>query len=367
MLSKRNSILLLLLLQLQVSFAQHKLSDYTWGLEGRYKMGFLIAHRAIMGHVPNGPTHAGEISLLIRMNGSKSWHYATSFPTLGVTVFAGTVGNSQLLGNFFGANAFIDFPIIRAKFYQFSGKMACGLGYGSKIYDPITNPKDVAISTHLNAMIQLGIKSSFTIEKNTLSLALDMTHFSNGAFKTPNLGINLPYVSVGFERIINTAAPLRFTTADAVTPWKKWLFNITAIGSVKEVFPTGGRKYPVFALNTSARWMAKPKVGMEHGIDFILKQSIMDYHIEAEKNQWDILQIGLYSAYLLPLDQFHFVFGMGVYVKDKYSPEDIFYHRVGMRYYLKNGININLSLKSHWAKADYVEWGVGYSFRYRKK
>ena len=58
---------------------------------------------------------------------------------------------------------------------------------------------------------------------------------------------------------------------------------------------------------------------------------------------------------------------MGVYIKDKYQPEDYFYHRVGMRYYFKNGLNAQVVLKSHWARADYVEWGLGYTFKYRSK
>ena len=39
------------------------------------------------------------------------------------------------------------------------------------------------------------------------------------------------------------------------------------------------------------------------------------------------------------------------------------YHRVGLRYVFANGININLVLKSHWARADYVEYGIGYTFK----
>ena len=54
---------------------------------------------------------------------------------------------------------------------------------------------------------------------------------------------------------------------------------------------------------------------------------------------------------------------MGIYLKDKYQPEDFLYHRVGMRYVFENGININLVLKSHWARADYTEFGIGYSFK----
>jgi hypothetical protein len=192
-----------------------------------------------------------------------------------------------------------------------------------------------------------------------------MTHFSNGASKVPNLGINLPYVSLGYSRV------MRMTQMDSmpevsVLPYKKWMFNVTGIVSIKEIFPTGGKKYPIYAMYGSLRWFSKPKVGMEWGLDLISKQAIMGYRPEIQKSQWDIFQVGVFGAYLLPLDRFHFAFGMGVYLKDKYQPEDFMYHRVGMRYYLKNGINLNLCLKSHWARADYVEWGVGYTFGFNK-
>jgi hypothetical protein len=79
------------------------------------------------------------------------------------------------------------------------------------------------------------------------------------------------------------------------------------VTSVKEVFPTGGKKYPVFGLSAHARWFAKPKVGAEILFDIISKQSIMAYKPEIPKTQWDILQLGIYAGYLLPLDQFHFL------------------------------------------------------------
>jgi hypothetical protein len=103
---------------------------------------------------------------------------------------------------------------------------------------------------------------------------------------------------------------------------------------------------------------------MEVMLDVISKQAIFGYKPEIPKTQWDILQIGLYTGYLFPLDQFHFVLGMGVYLKDKYQPEDFLYHRVGMRYYFTNGMHAQVQLKSHWARADYVEWGLGYTFNY---
>lgn len=340
-------------------------SRFEWGIEARGKLGFLAAHRGVMGHLPQDQAFAGELTWFMHTKGSKKWHEACGFPVTGVTLFGGSVGNRDILGTYWGAYGFIEFPFVRLGNYQFLGKLGSGLGYGTKVFGYDENPKNVAMSTHLNALICLGVKSRLQFGCNSITLGLDMTHFSNGAFKVPNLGVNLPYVSLGYSYMFRLKQNDSLVQPEML-PFRKWLINATGIFSAKEIFPTGGKKYPVYALSASMRWFSKPKVGMEWGVDLISKQAIMGYRPELAKTQWDILQIGIFGAYLLPLDRFHFVFGMGAYVKDKYQPEDFLYHRVGMRYYFESGINLNLALKSHWARADYVEWGLGYTFNYKQ-
>ncbi len=357
---------LILLFFLVISLFSGAQSKREWGIEARYKSGFLAAHRGVMGHLPSEHAFAGELTWFHQTKGRKQWHAACAYPTTGFTLFGGTVGNLEVLGSYWGAYGFIEFPFFKSGKYQFAGKLGSGLGYTTRTFNYEDNPKNVAMSTPLNALICIGVKSSFSFRRNTLTLGLDMTHFSNGAFKVPNLGVNVPYVSLGFGRVI------RMKQADSLIiqndlPFRRWLLNFTGIFSAKEMFPTGGKKYPVYAMSASLRWFSKPKVGMEYGLDLISKQAILAYRPEIEKTQWDIFQVGLYGAYLLPLDRFHFALGMGVYLKDKYQPEDFMYHRIGMRYYFKNGVNLNLCLKSHWARADYVEWGVGYTINYMDK
>jgi hypothetical protein len=147
-------------------------------------------------------------------------------------------------------------------------------------------------------------------------------------------------------------------------PFKKyWEFGGIAFASVKEVFPTEGPKYPVYGVNAVARRYFKRSVGAELTFDYIHKQAIMAHHPDVPKTQAEIVQLGVFAGYLLPFNHFHLVVGMGYYMKDKFQPEDFLYHRVGMRYVFENGINLNLVLKSHWARADYIEYGIGYTFR----
>jgi hypothetical protein len=354
----------LFLLFLFISFSSFLQKE--WGLEYRQKVGFLAAHRGVMSHLAVNQAYAGELSLFFHPKGRKQWHDAIGYPPLGVTLFGGSVGNNTILGTFWGAYGFLEFPFVKTRHFQLYGKTGAGLAYASKVFSNELNPKNVAMSTHGNALICVGLKSQISFGLNAISLGIDMTHFSNGAFKVPNLGVNLPYLSFGYGRTIQTAPGDTLQLRDVV-PLRKWLLGVTAITSVKEVFPTGGKKYPIFAMSIHARYFSRPKVGLEASFDIISKQAIQAYRPEIVKSQWDILQLGVFVGYLLPLDQFHFTLGMGAYLKDKYQPEDAMYHRVGIRYYFKNGLNTQVVLKSHWARADYVEWGLGYTFNFKKK
>lgn len=339
----------------------------TWGLEARMKAGFLMGHRVVMGHLAQEHAYAAELSYVFRTNGEKSWHRHYNYPELSVNLYYGSVGNTKILGNFTGAYGSIAIPFVTGERFHLNGKLGCGLSYTNKVYDEVINKKNVAISTQINALINIGIDAKTYFGKNWISVGADLTHFSNGGFRVPNLGLNLPYLSLGYGRFMSVTEERSAIEKTSAIPQRKLLLGATAIASVKEMFPTNGKAYPVYALSLNARMFMKPKVGWEVALDVISKQAIWGYRVEVEKTQWKIMQFGIYAGYLLPLNQFHFVVGMGAYVRDFYNPDGLLYHRVGMRYYLKNGVYFNLVLKSHWGKADYVEWGVGYSLFNLKK
>ena len=349
--------LLVVVFLCNLSFGQR--ANDGW-IEVRGKLGFLAAHRSVLGHLPVEHAYAVEVSYLLQSRGKKAWQSAYKYPVYGITGFAGSVGNEKLLGNFYGLYGFMKFPFVSRKHYVFSGKLGCGLGYGTKHYDPETNILGIAVSSSVNAQIVLALENRFTFGNNSITAAIDMTHFSNGAMKVPNFGLNLPFISLGYGYRIKE----REDSLYVHEPFKKsWGFGITAIGSHKEVFPAGGRKYPIIALSLHARRYFRPKTGMEISFDIMSKQSTMDLQEDVPKRQDEIIQLGAFVGYILPLDKFQFITGMGIYVRDKFKPDGLLYHRVGMRYILNNGMNINLVLKSHWARADYVEFGFGYTLK----
>lgn len=353
----RKSILIFLLFLSQSLFAQ-KVGDI-W-IEGRAKVGFLAAHRPIMGHLANEHAFAGELSYAIQPKGRRSWHSAYRYPVYGVASFFGSVGNRELLGNYFGIFGFVNLNLIKRKHYTLSSKMGCGLAYSNKYYDSEENILNVGVSTPVNALVTIALENRFVFGRHSINASLDATHFSNGAFKLPNSGLNLPFISVGYGYKVKESADTVFNHSDFQS---KWEFGAIGFISVKEVYPTEGKRYPVFGLNLVSRKYFGPRSGVELTLDIISKQAIFGYKPKIPKTQLGIIQMGIFVGYLLPMNHFHLITGMGVYIRNKYKPEDALYHRVGMRYVFDNGVNLNLVLKSHWGRADYVEYGIGYTFK----
>lgn len=346
---------------------ESKIDDWNLSLKG--KSGFLAAHRGTMGHLAKDRLFAGELSFSKRVR-SANWSNDYKNPYAGVTIIGSNLGNKEVLGYGFGAYGFIEFPWTRGEKHAFTCKLGAGLGVVTKVYDVQTNPKNVPMSTYLNALICLGLQGRWYIKpEHALVYSLDMTHYSNGSSKVPNLGVNMPFIGLGYEYTIKkkeqaNKTPMEF---EHVPFFKSWNVSVVGVLSDKQIFPTGGKRYAVFGLGGMLYKQFKPKVGMEIILDVFSKQSIINYRRYIPKSQWDIVQIGGYVGYSVPLDKFRLVLGMGAYIKDRYKPDAMFYHRVGMRYQFRNGLLLNLVLKSHWAKADYVEYGVGYTFNYKER
>ena len=356
--------LYLFLLVLFISFQVHLQSNLNWGIEVKSKGGFIAAKRIEVAQIPVSHALAGEVSFVIHTNGKKAWHKAYNYPTIGVTGFVASVGNREVLGNYFGSYGFVEFPFIKTKRYQFTGKIGSGLAYTAKVYDPIKNPKNSVVGAHVNALICFGLQNRFVFNRHQIVLGIDLTHCSNGSYKVPNIGINMPYLSLGYAYRMKTT---ELETENKVTlPFRKVLYGVTGVFSADDIYPTGHKPSAVYALSAFARYFFKAKVGAELSLDFVSKQVLMRYKPELPKTQLDIIQVGMYAGYILPLDHFHFVVGMGIYLRDKYVPNSLFYHRIGMRYYFNNGIHLNCVLLSNWAKANYTEWGIGYTFNYKK-
>ena len=336
------------------------------GFEFRQKLGFLAAHRGALGHLPQETAKAMEFTYFVQTRGSKNWHQAYRQPKVGATLFVGSVGNNDLLGRYIGLSGFAELPMLKSNNFEWNWKMGFGLGYATKSFDPIYNPKNNAIASKINAMVVIGTKANYNFGKNFATFGLDITHFSNAAFKVPNFGINLPYLSLGYGRTLSKEKVFN-SEIKSNLPMRKWLFGALGIFSMKEISPVQTKKYPVYSLSLFTQRIFSQKAGLELSVDLFSKQAILGFEPLVTKTQLSIVQVALFAGYIVPFERFSFLFGAGAYVRDVYNPDGPVYFRIGSRYQFPKGILFNFTLKSHFAKADYMELGLGYTLNYKQK
>lgn len=325
--------------------------------------GFLLPHRSTMGHLNLGHSFGGQISAVIQTNGSKKWHHEFFFPRIEMNAFFYDLGNSDVLGKTFGVSSGMYLPYFKYKGWSMGSSLALGIGWVTKHYDKVENPKNNVIGSHLNAMVNLGLRMEKQFLKNAFAFEMSMTHFSNGAYRLPNLGLNLPYLSFNYTHFLNSLK-YQYEPIDENEDVliQKWSFNTQLIGSFKQIYPTGGSLYGVLALTNYAQYKIRNKCVVEAGIDAIYNQSIIKY-AKGNHDRIKNFQMGLYAAYVLPVHKIQFLVAMGRYIIDPLDPGGLWYHKFGGRFQITERLWGNFTIKSHWAKADYFEYGLSYRWK----
>lgn len=323
----------------------------------------LLAHRPVMVHLLQSHVHCVEASVLWKANKSFGWKSDYHQPTYGLTANFSNLGNREVLGNYFSAFGFLELPILQSQKWSFDGRMALGLTYVTKVYHKEKNPKNNALGTSFNALVQLGFTLKREFQNSNLHLGVDFSHISSGAFRMPNLGLNLPYLGVGYTQYLRDEKVLEPQSHIDILPRYPWSFSALGIFSLKEVDPIGGKRFTVFGLSMVADKRFDSKNGISFTLDAMQNYSLRSFENGKDATDFDLLQIGTMVGYVLHIGDLKANVGMGYYLKDKVEPVGNFYHRLGLKYFCENNLIFNFTIKSHWGIADYMEYGIGYRFK----
>jgi len=107
----------------------------------------------------------------------------------------------------------------------------------------------------------------------------------------------------------------------------------------------------------------KRRIGLGADIFYneVLKYDISPQNYE-DVSIFDKTQYGVYVFHDMKYRRLVLLMQLGAYVYAKYKQQPI-YTRIGIRYHLNDFLLANLSLKTHYANADFVEFGIGYYIR----
>jgi len=313
----------------------------------------------IQGHVP-----AFELDYTSKPASQDSWLNAYHCPEVGIAFFDAYLNNPAQLGTEYGLYPFANFHLKRSFKEGLYFRVGIGISYFPIIFNAFDNHKNDVIGSHFDAMVNIRLDYHIYLSKTfRLETGLGLTHCSNGAFQTPNLGINLVTANAGLSYCIGNAkkSPGKIV-ADTTKSRKLENDFYVAVGG-SEVEPPGGKRYIDVTLSYIAfrRLSSKSKLGI--GVDIFNNQANTE-RLKVDsvylKNNLAITQLGLKVAYELVLGNLSLPLEMGGYAYTRYNGNGYVYNRIGVRYYAGKHFIANLTLLTHFAKADFIEWGVGY-------
>ncbi|PKP36355.1 MAG: hypothetical protein CVT98_08160 [Bacteroidetes bacterium HGW-Bacteroidetes-15] len=361
-------ILLVLLLTGNYAKANRSIVDSTYNnrfIGVNYYSGILKFHHKEMEIMQENRASAFELSYVFVGNGNKLWHTYYKQPKFGLVYKFMDLGSYRILGYSHSIYPFINFPIYSpSKNIQFGLFVGPGLSYVTKIYHRTENFKNSAISSHLNAYINLGATISYKIS-NSIEIdgGFHMVHFSNGTFKKPNSGLNYSLLSVGLSYATGNAKLENGSNYSFLDKNSRLL--LVGVGSYKEVKGAGGPKYGVGSFSVEYSRKIKPLWWYGFSWDLMYDGS-NGFILERERvpwdNNWQLLKSGFTLNTEIILDRLSAVFHFGGYIYNKNEPDNngVVYQRIGLRYRTLDKMWLHLALKTHWGSADYVELGIAY-------
>lgn len=346
-----------ILLLPSILFAQ-KNDQIIIGLKAHY--GSIFIHTPSVKNVAGSKPYGAEIEFSRQPTDTLSFNNCNCFPRNGIAISyfdfdTHILGHGAMLSYFLEPSYKINDNL------QFNLRGAAGLTYVSNPYNVIKNPENKNYTTHINPYLQAGISLSYNLNKKFRMLLMsNFQHFSNGAFKEPNRGVNwitgsagllyfaqnsfLPkYHSVSSKLIINKK--LKADAGILFVPMQGYNSKIMAQSKfIGGTFVQATKQYGRVSALTG---------GIEVYYNKIEKQT-------GEESRW-IAGLHAGHAFLFGRVTFSQQIGYNIYNQTP-GTNNKYYLRYGLLYRITNHLLAGINLKAHADNADFTDFRIMYRF-----
>ena len=279
--------------------------------------------------------------------------------------------NSDVLGEVFGGYRHYNYNLKNTSNSSLKLISGFGLGYATESYNAVTNPNNHAIGSKLLASAYLKLQFFQFLKKERLSVntGVSLIHFSNIAFKNPNLGINTVNLNVGFNYLLE---PIKFQPLQEETAIneldKKLHFNLILRGGYNESLEIDSGVFPFYTVTFYASKSINKFSDITFGTDYFksefLKNHIKNKNLEEGKsyNENDFARVGIFVGHELIQNNFSFVSQIGYTVYYPFPYVSRVYERFGLKYKLGKHLFSEVTMKINLFRAEALEIGLGYKF-----
>ena len=360
--------------------------------------GFVVpSSRIVKGKTSAPNVLALSLKYGLYSKGDKWEDYYYGMPYKGVGLFKPQYSMNKVMGNPFSV-----FFFQGATLKEFGSGMSLnyeidlGLSFNHNHYDRNANTSFEALGSSVNAHLGGNLYLKKPISKwFDLHLGIDVLHFSNGAQRTPNYGLNSISSFVGLaynmtrDSRLNTMSENYFTTPvfekrtvhDISFFVTRRTLNVDTMGVnlqsryVKRHFKVVGLNYAYMWHNTR-RFMWGPSMELQYdegnGVSVIGEYSNKTGDIKEIVTLGSLserLSVGLSLKGEFKMQGFSIFGNLGYEVLPGYKRNKRLYQIYGAKFYLFDGLSSSFGVKSNnLTNSNYLYLSIGYTFcKYGKK
>ena len=328
--------------------------------------GSILLHNPEISHlITEHPT--GFIASINRKRfGDESWEADYGYPDSGFTFVYQDMRNPTL-GQHYGVYAHYNFYFFKRNL-QF--RIGQGIAYNTNPYDKNSNFRNNAYGSHLlsTTMAMLNYHKENLVAGFGFKAGFSLIHYSNANFKAPNTSTNTAAFNFGLTYDLNKDLEYEFIISGEKEKISEPVkYNFALRGGINESDVVNSGRYGFWIVSAYADKRLGRKSAIQAGTDVFFSyflqelirfQSVSFPEMNVEANT-DFKRVGVFLGHELFINKLSVVTQLGYYIYYPFDFEGRVYNRIGLKRYFGKKFFGAVTLKSHAAAAEAVEFGIG--------
>ncbi len=356
----------LFLISASICFAQNKgeeIKRYTLDVNQFY--GSVLLHNTDISHLITNHPAGLIVSYNRKTFGFKDWEQDFNYPDLGYS-FAYQSMNNSTLGSNYGLYAHYNFYFFKRNM-QF--RIGQGISYNTNPYDKDKNFRNNAYGSHFlsSTYLMLNYHKENIFKGLGFKAGITLIHYSNANFKAPNTSTNTFALNAGLIYNLDGDEVEYLSSGPKEKITEPIKYNLAFRAGLNESDVINSGQYPFYIVSAYADKRLGRKSAIQLGADVyfsrFLKELIKFQSISFPENgvsaDDDYKRVGVFLGHELFINKMSVIAQLGYYVYYPFDFEGKVYNRIGLKRYFGKKVFGAITLKSHAAAAEAVEFGIG--------
>ena len=357
-------VLLLILCSVGFGFSQEEEEQTNYSFDANQFHGSIILHNPDITHLISEHPNGLILAYNRKTYGSEDWQQWYNYPDLGAS-FIYQNSNNATLGDQYGLFAHFNFYFFKRNM-QF--RIGQGVSYATNPYDKTNNFRNNAYGSRLlsSTFLMLNYHKENIFKGLGFKAGISVVHYSNANVKAPNTSTNTLAFNAGFTYTLRQDEP-DYIKREKVKITEPIKYNLAFRTGVNESDVIGSGQFPFYIASAYADKRLGRKSAIQLGADVFfsnfLKDLIRFQSISFPENEvaadTDYKRVGVFVGHELFINKLSIETQMGYYVYYPFDFEGKLYNRFSLKRYFGDKVFAAVSLKSHGAAAEAVEFGIG--------